>query len=208
MTVSVYGLGQLDPALGANLDNIDPAEIDAHAVLSQLRDALLTIDTSVPEALVGGRGLAAVHAGRVPPLRPRRHRRADRGRDLPGVVREWPPRRRPGRLRRGGRRLRRRDALRRRGGRGRGAWFAELSASTQQTIWTSDGETDRFTVLPRPLLPGDQPTCDLGDRLRLTRGAAPDGAAPTPFATMRVVSPVSPPVRACLTREADAPSEC
>ena len=39
------------------------------------------------------------------------------------------------------------------------SWFEELSASTQQTIWTSDGE-NRFTIVPRPLLPGEEPSCD------------------------------------------------
>ena len=39
------------------------------------------------------------------------------------------------------------------------AWLADLSASNQQTVWTSDGE-NRFTVLPRPLLPGDEASCE------------------------------------------------
>jgi methylenetetrahydrofolate reductase (NADPH) len=44
------------------------------------------------------------------------------------------------------------------GGDAAATWFEELSASTQQTIWTSDGD-DRFAVLPRPLFPGEDPAC-------------------------------------------------
>jgi hypothetical protein len=37
-------------------------------------------------------------------------------------------------------------------------WLAELNSANQQTIWTSDGE-NRLSVLPRPLFPGEEPTC-------------------------------------------------
>ena len=161
VTISVLGLGQLDPALGANLDNVDPAEVDAHAVLSQLRDALLTIDTSVPEGSWEAEGWQ--------PYTPTAFRLYVRdvtgepieGADLPGVVREWPlPGDDPATF---GEEVAVFGDGTRCGvveGDAAATWFAELSASTQQTIWTSDGE-DRYTVLPRPLLPGDEPTCDL-----------------------------------------------
>ena len=38
------------------------------------------------------------------------------------------------------------------------AWLAELAASNQMTRWTDDGDR-RFTVLPRPLLPNEDPAC-------------------------------------------------
>ena len=158
VTVSVFGLGQLDPALGGNLENIDQAEIDAHAVLSQLRDALMTIETSVPGGVWEDEGWQ--------PYTPTAFRLYVRdvsgepieGGELPGVVRDWPTDDDPATF---GEELAVFGDGTRCGvveGEAAAAWFAELSASTQQTIWTSDGE-DRFTVLPRPLLPGDDPTC-------------------------------------------------
>ena len=37
-------------------------------------------------------------------------------------------------------------------------WLAELNASTQMTRWTTDGE-NRFSVMPRPVLPHEDPAC-------------------------------------------------
>ena len=159
VTVSILGLGQLDPALGANLENIDQAEIDAHAVLSQFRDALMTIETSVP----GG----AWEAEGWQPYTPTAFRLYVRdvsgepieGGELPGVVRAWPTEDDPATFGEevpvfgDGTRCGVVD------GDAAETWFAELSVSTQQTIWTSDGE-NRFTVVPRPLLPGEEPSCD------------------------------------------------
>jgi hypothetical protein len=159
VTVSVLGLGQLDPALGANLENIDQAEIDAHAVLSQFRDALMTIDTSVPGGAWESEGWQ--------PYTPTAFRLYVRdvtgepieGGELPGVVRDWPTEDDPSAF---GEEVPVFGDGTRCGvveGEAAATWFEELSVSTQQTIWTSDGE-NRFTVLPRPLLPGDEPSCD------------------------------------------------
>jgi hypothetical protein len=159
VTVSVLGLGQLDPALGGNFENIDQAEIDAHAVLSQFRDALMTIDTSVPSGSWESEGWQ--------PYTPTAIRLYVRdvtgepieGGELPGVVRQWPTDGDPAAF---GEEVPVFGDGTRCGvveGEAAATWFTELSASTQQTIWTSDGE-NRFTVLPRPLLPGEEPSCD------------------------------------------------
>jgi hypothetical protein len=159
VTIGVLGLGQLDPALGANLENIDQAEIDAHAVLSQFRDALMTIDTSVPTGAWESEGWQ--------PYAPTAFRLYVRdvtgepieGGELPGVVREWPTDDDPAAF---GEEVPVFGDGTRCGvveGEAAETWFADLSVSTQQTTWTSDGE-NRFTVVPRPLLPGDEPTCD------------------------------------------------
>ena len=160
VTVSVLGLGQLDPALGVNTENIDQAEIDAHAVLSQFRDALMTIDTSVPGGAWESEGWQ--------PYTPTAIRLYVRdvsgepieGGEQPGVVRDWPlPDDDPAAF---GEEVPVFGDGTRCGvveGEDAATWFTELSVSTQQTIWTSDGE-NRFTVLPRPLLPGEEPSCN------------------------------------------------
>jgi hypothetical protein len=159
VTVTVYALGMLDPALGGNFENIDQAEIDAHAVLSQFRDALMTIDTSIPAGAWESEGWQ--------PYTPTALRLYVRdvtgepieGGELPGVVREWPTDDDPAAF---GEEVQVFGDGTRCGvveGEAAATWFAELSVSTQRTIWTSDGE-NRFTVLPRPLLPGEEPSCD------------------------------------------------
>jgi hypothetical protein len=158
VTVTVYGLGLLDPEFGGNFENIEQSEIDAHATLSQLRDALLTIDTSIPSDAWEAEGWQ--------PYTPTAFRLYVRdvtgepieGGELPGFIREWPTDDDPATF---GEELPVFGDGTRCGvveGDAAAAWFEELSASTQQTIWTSDGE-NRFTVLPRPLFPGDEATC-------------------------------------------------
>ena len=90
VTITVYGLGLLDPEFGGNFEGIDQSEIDAHAVLNQLRDALLTIDTSVPSDAWEAEGWQ--------PYTPTAFRLYVRdvtgepieGGELPGMVRDWP----------------------------------------------------------------------------------------------------------------------
>jgi hypothetical protein len=160
VTITVYALGLLDPTLGGNFDSIDQAEIDAHAVLSQLRDGLLTIDTSVTADAWEDEGWQ--------PYTPTAFRLYVRdvsgepieGGELPGMVRHWPlPDDDPTAFG---------DEVPQFGdgtrcgvveGDAGATWRTELSAANQQTIWTSDGE-NRFTVLPRPLFPGDDASCD------------------------------------------------
>jgi hypothetical protein len=158
VAVTVYALGMLDPTLGGNFEGIDQSEIDAHAVLNQLRDALLTIDTSVPSDAWEAEGWQ--------PYTPTGFRLYVRdvtgepieGGELPGMVREWPTDDDPATF---GEELpvfgdgTRCGAVE---GDAAEAWFEELSASTQQTIWTSDGD-NRFTVVARPLFPGEEVAC-------------------------------------------------
>jgi hypothetical protein len=158
VTVTVYGLGLLDPEFGGNLEGVDQAEIDAHATLSQLRDGLLTIDTSVPAGSWEEEGWQ--------PYTPTALRLYVRdvsgepveGGELPGMVRDWPTDDDPARF---GEELPVFGDGTRCGvvdGDAATAWFEELNAANQQTLWTSDGD-DRFSVLPRPLFPGEELTC-------------------------------------------------
>ena len=158
VTITVYGLGLLDPALGGNFEGIEQSEIDAHATLSQLRDALLTIDTSIPSDAWEAEGWQ--------PYTPPAFRLYVRdvtgepveGGELPGMVRDWPTDDEPAAF---GEEVpvfgdgTRCGAVE---GDEATAWFEELSAANQNTLWTSDGE-NRFTVLPRPLFPGEEATC-------------------------------------------------
>ena len=158
ITITVFGLGMLDPEFGGNLEGIDPAEIDAHATLSQLRDALLTIDTSVPNDAWEAEGWQ--------PYTPTALRLYVRdvtgepieGGELPGMVREWPTDDDPTTF---GEEIPVFGDGTRCGvveGDAAAAWFEDLSAANQNTLWTSDGE-NRFTVAPRPLLPGEETAC-------------------------------------------------
>jgi hypothetical protein len=158
VTVSVYGLGMLDPAFGGNFEGVDPAEIEAHAVLSQLRDALMTIDTSVPGDSWEAEGWQ--------PYAPEAFRLYVRdvtgeeieGGDLPERVREWPTEDDPAAF--GEEEPLFGDGTRCGVVTGDVAatWLTELNAAKQDTLWTTDGES-RFTVMARPLLPGDEATC-------------------------------------------------
>ncbi len=155
VTVSVYALGFLDPSMG-NLEGVSAAEIEAHATLSQLRDALQTIDTSVTADGWEGEGWQ--------PYEPAAFRLFIRDvtgepvdEELPGQLRDWPTGDDPAAF--GA------DAGFNDGttcgvvdGDAGAAWFAELSQSNQNTLWTTDGD-DRWSVRPRPLLPHEEATC-------------------------------------------------
>jgi hypothetical protein len=158
VTVTVYGLGLLDPSLGGDFEGIEQSEIDAHAVLGQLRDALVTIDTSVPADAWEAEGWQ--------PYAPDAFRLYVRdvsgepieGGEQPGMVRAWPTDDDPATF---GEELPVFGDGTRCGvvsGETAATWVDELNASTQQTIWTSDGD-DRFIVLPRPLFPGEEARC-------------------------------------------------
>ncbi len=111
VTVSIYGLGALLPDMEAP-QGISSAEIDAHRVLGQLNDGLMTLDSWLPADAWEAEGWQ--------PYEPEAFRLYVRdvsgepveGGDLPEQVREWPTDDDPGRVRRRGDLLRRRDALR------------------------------------------------------------------------------------------------
>lgn len=158
VTVSVYGLGLLDPSFGGNFEGIEQSEIDAHAVLGQLRDALLTIDTSVPADSWEAEGWQPYEADAFRLYVRDVTGEPVEGGELPGQVREWPTDDDPATF--GEEQSAFGDGTRCGVVEGEAAatWFADLSAAKQNTLWTSDGE-NRFSVAPRPLLPGDELTC-------------------------------------------------
>jgi len=158
VTVSVYGLGLLDPQFGGNFEGIDPAEIEAHADLAQLRDALVAIDTSVPGDSWEAEGWQPYDAdGFRLYVRDVTGEEIEGG-DLPERVREWPTEDDPATFGE-------EEALFGDGTRcgvvtadAGAAWLTELNAAKQDTLWTTDGE-NRFSVMARPLLPGDEAAC-------------------------------------------------
>ena len=157
VAVSVYALGLLDPSMG-NMEGIGSGEIEAHRVLGQLRDALMNLDGSVSPAGWETAGWQ--------PYQPEAFRLYVRdmagqpmdGGDLPDDVRRWPTEDDPAAF------------GEEQPGFGNGTrcgvvsgavaetWLAELTAATQMTLWSTDGQ-DRFSVMARPLLPGDQEIC-------------------------------------------------
>jgi hypothetical protein len=155
VTVSVYALGLLDPSMDSP-PGVTASELDAHRVLSQLRDSLMTIDTAV-----SAEGWEAEGWQPYEPEAFRLYVRDVTGEpvdDLPGQVREWPTDDDPATVGEeqptfgNGTRCLVVD------GDAAATWLAELEAANQNTRWTDDGER-RFSVQARPLLPGDEVAC-------------------------------------------------
>ena len=156
-TVSVYGLGLLDPSMGTP-PGVTSGELEAHETLSRLRDALMSLDTAV--------STDGWETDGWQPFEPEAFRLYVRdvtdqpmdAPDLPPQVREWPTEDDPaafGEAQEGfgdGTRCGVVD------GDLAATWLAELNAATQTTLWTDDGER-RFSVHARPLLPGDEAIC-------------------------------------------------
>ena len=157
VTVSVYGLGALLPDMEPP-PGMTSGEIEAHRILSQLNDGLITLDTWLPATAWETEGWQ--------PYQPEALRLYVRdvtgepvgGGDLAERVREWPTDDDPavfgveeaffgdgtrcgvvdGDL----------GAL----------WLEEMNAANQMTLWTDDGER-RFSVMARPVLPHEDPAC-------------------------------------------------
>jgi hypothetical protein len=156
VTISVYALGQVDPALGIP-PGMSSAEVEAHRVLAQLNDALTTIDTSVPGDQWEADGWQAFEpdAFRLY-VRDSSGEPADAG--VPEEVRDWPTDDDPATVG---------EVVELFGdgsrcfvveGEAAAAWFEDLGASTQITRWTTDG-TNRYSLLVRPLLPYEDAAC-------------------------------------------------
>lgn len=155
-TVSVYGLGLLDPSMG-NPQGVTSGELQAHEILSRLRDSLMAIDTEVSADGWETEGWQPYEAEAF-----RLYVRDVTGEpadgDLPGQVRQWPTADDPAAF--GEEQPGFPDGTRCGVVEGDLAqtWLAELNQANQNTTWT-DGTDRRFRVQARPLLPGDEPTC-------------------------------------------------
>jgi len=157
VTVSVYGLGLLGPALG-NPQGVTSGEIQAHGILSQLRDALLTVDTAVPADSWEAEGWQPYAAEAVRLYVRDVTGEPVEGGDLPEQVRDWPTDDDPAAF--GEEEVGFGDGTRCGvvTGDAAAAWLEALAAANQMTLWTTGGDT-RFAVQARPILPHEEPTC-------------------------------------------------
>jgi len=157
VTVSIYGLGALLPDMEPP-PGINSGEIEAHRILGQLNDYLMTLDTVLPAD--------AWEAEAWQPYEPEALRLYVRdvtgqpieGGDLAPQVREWPTDDDPAAF--GEEETNFGDGTRCGvvDGELGATWFAELGAANQLTLWTDDGER-RFSVTARPVLPNEGPAC-------------------------------------------------
>lgn len=161
VTISVYGLGTLLPDMEP-APGISSGEVEAHRILGQLNDGLMTLDSWLPADAWEDEGWQ--------PYRPEALRLYVRdvtgqpvdGGDLPEQVREWPTDDDPAAFGEeesffgDGTRCGVVD------GELGATWLEELKAANQMTLWTDDGDR-RFSVRVRPVLPHEDPACpDLG----------------------------------------------
>ena len=157
VTVSIYGLGTLLPDMELP-PGISSAEVEAHRLLGQLNDGLMTLDSWLPDGSWETEGWQ--------PYEPEAFRLYVRdvtgepveGGDLPEQVREWPTDVDPAAF--GAEETFFGDGTRCGvvdGDLG-ATWLAELSAANQMTLWTDDGDR-RFRVMARPVLPNEDPAC-------------------------------------------------
>lgn len=154
--VAVYGLGTFIEGMEPP-PNVDPAELEAHAMLMRLNEQLMLLDT-LPEDAWEAEGWK--------PYEPDAFRLYLRdvtgepveGGDLPQPVREWPTDDDPATLGEEARNFGNGTRCVVVEGEAAATWLEELSAANQLTRWTTDGD-DRWSVLPRPLLPHEERTC-------------------------------------------------
>jgi len=157
VTVSVYGLGALLPDMEPP-PGMSSGEIEAHRILSQLNDGLMTLDTWLPATAWETEGWQ--------PYEPEALRLYVRdvtgepieGGDLAEQVREWPTDDDPAAF--GEEEAFFGDGTRCGvvDGELGALWLEELNAANQMTVWTDDGER-RFSVMARPVLPHEDPAC-------------------------------------------------
>jgi hypothetical protein len=161
VTVSVYGLGTLTPVPGQEAPaGISQAELQAHAVLQQLYESMLALESWLPADAWEDEGWK--------PFEPEAFRLYVRdvtgqpveGGEMPEQVREWPTDSDPAAF--GEEQPHFGDGTRCGVVEGDEAatWFEELSAATQLTRWAPAGDPDaRFSVAARPLLPHEEIAC-------------------------------------------------
>ena len=157
VTVSVYGLGTLmadmDPPPG-----MSSAEIDAHRILGQLNDGLMTLDSWLPTDAWEGEGWQPYEAEAFRLYVRDVTGEPVEGGDLPEQVRDWPTDDDPATF----------GEVETSFGDGTRCgvvdgelgvtWLTELGAANQATLWTDDGDR-RLSVRARPLLPHEDPAC-------------------------------------------------
>lgn len=154
--VAVYGLGTyiegMDPP-----PNVDPAELEAHALLMRVNEQLMTLDSLPADAWQTEGWQPYVPDAFRLYVRDVTGRPVEGG-DLPQQVRDWPTDEDPASV--GEEAANFGDGTRCVvvEGDAAEAWLAELSQANQLTRWTTDGE-DRWSVMARPLLPHEERTC-------------------------------------------------
>ncbi len=157
VTVSVYGLGTLmadmDPPPG-----MSSAEIDAHRILGQLNDGLMTLDSWLPTDAWEGEGWQPYEAEAFRLYVRDVTGEPVEGGDLPEQVRDWPTEDDPAAF--GEVETSFADGTRCGvvDGELGVTWLTELGAANQATLWTDDGDR-RFSVKARPVLPHEDPAC-------------------------------------------------
>ena len=158
VTISIYGLGAVPPDMEPP-PGMTSGEVQAHRILGQLNDGLMTLDTWLPASAWETEGWQPYETEAMrlyvrdvtdePPVD---------GGGLPEQVREWPTDDDPAAF--GDEETFFGDGTRcgvvdgDLGAR----WFEEMSAATQMTLWTDDGDR-RFSVIARPVLPHEDPAC-------------------------------------------------
>ena len=158
VTISIYGLGAVPPDMEPP-PGMTSGEVQAHRILGQLNDGLMTLDSWLPASAWETEGWQ--------PYEPEAMRLYVRdvtdeppvdGGGLPEHVREWPTEDDPAAF--GDEEVFFGDGTRCGvvDGELGATWFEEMSAATQMTLWTDDGDR-RFSVVARPVLPHEDPAC-------------------------------------------------
>ena len=161
VTVSVYGLGTLSPAQGQEPPpGVSSAEMEAHGVLQQLYEQMLSLESWVPADVWEDEGWQ--------PYEPEAFRlyvrdvsgEPQEAGDVPRQVRAWPTDADPAAF---GEEQATFGNGTRCGvveGEEAAVWLEELTRANQLTLWAPSADPDaRFSVLARPLLPHEEATC-------------------------------------------------
>jgi hypothetical protein len=156
VTVTVYALGMVSPDMELP-PGMTSAEVEAHRLLAELNEALLTIDTAVPAEQWETDGWRPYEADAL-----RLYVRDATGEpvdaEIPEDVHDWPTADDPATF---GTEVEFFGNGTRCGvveGEAAAAWMADLAGASQVTQWTTDG-TDRYAVIVRPLLPYEEAAC-------------------------------------------------
>jgi hypothetical protein len=157
VTVSIYGLGSVLPDMEPP-PGMSSAEIEAHRVLGQLNDGLMTLDSWLPADAWEAEGWQPYEAEAFRLYVRDVTGEPVEGGDLPEQVREWPTDDDPAAF--GEEEATFGDGTRCGvvDGELAAIWLEELAAANQMTLWTDDGDR-RFSVRARPVLPHDDPAC-------------------------------------------------